>query len=239
MSYILCNTAAPVVITHPISSTINSSQTATFACVFTGYPPPNVTWERNGNLLQRGSRIQIHEMGNSITGRTSTLTVTDTTVEDTGNYICNASNSRGYKLSDSVLLTVQGMTSVCCFTVMLVTILGFWAVKPTVVAVMSSIVVREGRTATFTVNITTAIPTVLNSAGSRKWQFPNGSTITSNTRYIFSSDFLTLSIHTVTSADHGVYTFQSSNVVGVGKVTITLSVTSGMHNMAMGFIYCH
>ena len=175
-------------------------------------------------------------MGNSITGRTSTLTVTDTTVEDAGNYICNASNSRGYELSVSVSLTVQGMISVCCFTVMLVTILCFWAVKPTLVAVMLSIMVREGRTATFTVSITTAIPTVLISPGSRKWQFSNGSTITSNTRYILSSDFLTLSILTVTSADHGIYTFQASNVVGVGKVTITLSVTSGMHYMAMGLI---
>ena len=99
-------------------------------------------------------------------------------------------------------------------------------VKPSV-SVVTAPTAREGRTATLQVNITMAIPSVANSTRTRAWKFPNGSAVTSNSRYSFSSDHLTLSILVVTLTDSGKYMFQATNAAGSGTATVTLTVTPG------------
>ena len=99
-------------------------------------------------------------------------------------------------------------------------------VKPSV-SVVTPPTIREGRTATLQVTITSAIPMVANSTSTREWKFSNGSAITSNSRYSFSTDRFALSISVVTLTDSGDYTFQATNAAGSGTANITLTVTSG------------
>ena len=65
-------------------------------------------WERDGKPLSRAGKIGIVERGTATTNRTSTLTVTNVTVEDAGSYFCKANNSRGHTSSQAAVLIVQG-----------------------------------------------------------------------------------------------------------------------------------
>ena len=73
---------------------IHEGMNRTFTCEATGYPIPNVTWHRVDGSLTDG--VSMSE--NILTGDGSVitnLTIKNTSREDTGAYICVASNNIG------------------------------------------------------------------------------------------------------------------------------------------------
>lgn len=59
-----------------------------FPCIASGYPNPTIRWLKDGRPLPADSRW---------TRRTSGLTISDLRLEDSGNYICEVTNSFGSK----------------------------------------------------------------------------------------------------------------------------------------------
>lgn len=90
--------------------TITEGNSNTITCEAIGYPPPSVTWNRNDRALS--GRVSISNSVNTLTGdgnvtRVSVdLAITNAYREDTGVYICAASNFIG---SDSmnIIITIN------------------------------------------------------------------------------------------------------------------------------------
>ena len=57
---------------------VKIGESQTICCPVSGYPPPDVTWEKNGTQLQKGED--------------SMLTITPVKDEDFGNYTCTATD---------------------------------------------------------------------------------------------------------------------------------------------------
>ncbi|XP_053378005.1 muscle M-line assembly protein unc-89-like isoform X1 [Mercenaria mercenaria] len=69
---------------------IEAGQTATINCVAKGTPTPSLSWLKDGIMLASEGRVSV----DSDEGK-GMLTITDTTVDDTGVYICIAENALG------------------------------------------------------------------------------------------------------------------------------------------------
>ncbi|XP_077589202.1 vascular endothelial growth factor receptor kdr-like isoform X2 [Stigmatopora nigra] len=67
--------------------TVNSSSTLTLICLAGGSPPPNVTWYKNGVLVEEGQGVTLKPDGKLITDRVKK--------DDEGLYECVAINSEG------------------------------------------------------------------------------------------------------------------------------------------------
>ena len=85
-----------------------------FQCTATGIPTPDINWYRNGTVLSHSGDFRILVSSPSqqllLTGVyqvTQTLTITNTTVSDSGNYSCVGNNGIGIDTSTFVL-TVRG-----------------------------------------------------------------------------------------------------------------------------------
>ena len=82
----------------------------TIACETTGYPPPVIVWSRNNGVLS--DRVSVSDSvsiptGNGNVTRVSVnLTITNTSREDTGVYVCSATNYVGSD-SSNVSIIVQ------------------------------------------------------------------------------------------------------------------------------------
>jgi titin len=61
-----------------------------FQCQVTAEPEPSLAWFYNGQQLTSTPRIHL-----TFDKTTTTLTITGATVEDTGEYLCKATNSLG------------------------------------------------------------------------------------------------------------------------------------------------
>ena len=97
--------------------TVNETESADLTCTVTGTPQPNITWYvlRDGSGVTRmevveGTKYSINESvstgGDKNIQVVSVLTVSNTTMDDTGVYTCNGSNGRGSD-EDTGRLTVQ------------------------------------------------------------------------------------------------------------------------------------
>ena len=74
----------------------------TINCTFDGNPPPeNVTWERNGTILDPNTTYV------NIQTTYSELTLTLQGLEDSGTYMCVTANIIGIENSSEVNITVQ------------------------------------------------------------------------------------------------------------------------------------
>ena len=86
--------------THPSPQSVDLTQTATFTCSATGY---DVSYEwtiRSGSFPSKVTGIN-----------TNTLVIPDVRSSDDNTYTCMASNEGGSVSSNSVRLTVTGMTT--------------------------------------------------------------------------------------------------------------------------------
>ena len=130
----------PTITTQPVAQTVNSGGNATFSVTATGTPPPTYQWQFNGaNLSSQTS---------------STLTLTNVTTANAGNYDVVVSNAAGNVPSNSVALTVY--------------------IPPVITTQPVAQNVILGDTATFSVAATgTPAPTY-------QWQF-NGANLSSQT----------------------------------------------------------
>ena len=85
--------SAPVIVTQPVSQTVDVGQNVRFSVVATGTEPMNYQWLKNGV---------------SIPGATSaSYTISSAKMEDTGNYMVIVSNSVGMAVSNPATLTVK------------------------------------------------------------------------------------------------------------------------------------
>ena len=85
---------------HPQNATKIEGDNVTFTCNATGNPAPTFRWTKNGSVLRTGSRISLLSHGKH-------LTITNVTREDSGQYVCEATNNVTTVPSDSATLNVQ------------------------------------------------------------------------------------------------------------------------------------
>ena len=108
----LCYSVVPN-ITLPLDGlvyTVNETNPVTFNCSATGIPPPEITWMRNGVVLNESadSRISLSNLsgpetvptaGGNISSVSRSLTISNTRDNDSDTYTCVASNGNDVTLS--------------------------------------------------------------------------------------------------------------------------------------------
>ena len=85
---------------QPQNATKIEGDNVTFTCNATGNPAPTFRWTKNGSVLTTGSRISLSSDGKQ-------LTVANVTREDSGQYVCEATNNVTTVASDSATLNVK------------------------------------------------------------------------------------------------------------------------------------
>jgi len=102
----------PVITAQPAGLTIIGGSTVTFTAAATGGLPLNCQWQLNGVNLTNGLRISgaqttLTAAGNLYGSLASTLTISNITAADAGNYALVASNAAATVVSSNALLTVM------------------------------------------------------------------------------------------------------------------------------------
>ena len=85
---------------QPQNATKIEGSNVSFTCNATGNPAPTFRWTKNGSVLTTGSRISLSSDGKQ-------LTVANVTREDSGQYVCEATNNVTTVASDSATLNVK------------------------------------------------------------------------------------------------------------------------------------
>ena len=75
---------------------VTSPAPVSFNCTVDSYPPSDITWLHNGDEVQAAPpRVTISTVQVDNRTQENTLTLLNTTAEDTGTYTCSALNSVG------------------------------------------------------------------------------------------------------------------------------------------------
>ena len=85
---------------HPQNETKIEGDNVTFTCDATGNSAPTFNWTKDGSVLPTGLRI-------SLLSDRKQLTITNLTREDSGRYVCEATNNVTTVLSNSATLNVK------------------------------------------------------------------------------------------------------------------------------------
>ena len=86
----------PIVIDISANQTVTSPVPVSFNCTVDSYPSSNITWLHNGAYVQAAPpRVTISTFQVDNRTQESTLTLLNTTAEDTGTYTCSAVNDEG------------------------------------------------------------------------------------------------------------------------------------------------
>lgn len=86
-------------------------------CSAVSFPPSTITWGHNDTTVSNGERVMITTTMPYFFQVTSTLNVSTSMTNDTGNYSCTATSPLGMfqpATSEDVLVLVQGMHLVLC-----------------------------------------------------------------------------------------------------------------------------
>ena len=94
--YVPSPLVAPIVITTSANQIVTSPAPVSFNCTVDSYPPSTITWLHNGAEVQAAPpRVTISTVQVDNRTQENTLTLLNTTAEDTGTYTCSAVNSVG------------------------------------------------------------------------------------------------------------------------------------------------
>ena len=74
----------------------------TLSCNATGDPAPLIVWTKGGSIISKSGNPRI-----SFKGDNKTLTITNVSRNDSGQYRCVANNSAGEAISSAATLNVQ------------------------------------------------------------------------------------------------------------------------------------
>ena len=103
--YVLSHVVAPAV--TAISAKVTSQDLVSFNCTVDSYPPSTITWLHNGTEVQAAPpRVTISTVQVDNRTQESTLTLLNTTAEDTGMYTCLAVNIEGMNNMTTELLVL-------------------------------------------------------------------------------------------------------------------------------------
>lgn len=89
------------------SQLLKKGDATQLACKVTGTPPIKITWFANDREIKESSK---HKM--SFVESTAVLQLTDVTIEDSGEYMCEAQNEAGSDHCGSILI-VKGLCPHC------------------------------------------------------------------------------------------------------------------------------
>ena len=101
------STATPILVRSPSDTlSVQPSGSVVLTCEGRAAPTPDITWMRDGVILNNDANINIatNIVTDSQRNRVSTLTVSSFTMSDEGNYACNVSNTAGSVVSVRLLL---------------------------------------------------------------------------------------------------------------------------------------
>ena len=94
--YVPSPSVAPIVTAISDKQVVTSPAPVSFNCTVDSYPPSNITWLHNGAEVQAAPpRVTTSTVQVDNRTQESTLTLLNTTSEDTGTYTCSAVNSVG------------------------------------------------------------------------------------------------------------------------------------------------
>ena len=94
--HFLSHVVAPDVTAISADQEVTSPDPVSFNCTVDSYPPSVISWLHNGAEVQTApSRVTISTVQVDIRTQESTLTLLNTTAEDTGTYTCSAVNTEG------------------------------------------------------------------------------------------------------------------------------------------------
>ena len=103
------STVSPQIIDAPDNITVVQAEDASFSCLATGRPIPEIVWIRLLDMthLQAQSGLTIEEQENGNRKRMSDLTIIGVQPSDAGVYVCVARNELG-SIMGQATLTVHG-----------------------------------------------------------------------------------------------------------------------------------
>ena len=111
----------PVIIQQPVDRNVTRTEALELVCVVDGFPLPSTMWTHNDTEIPSDDPRITDEVSMDVQ-RMSTLSVTNTSSSDSGEYVCIAVSPTFDNISsDPALVLIQGqLFFLCCvFTVLL------------------------------------------------------------------------------------------------------------------------
>ena len=110
MSVLSCflYTVRPVVVLDPVSINVTRVENnIVLSCSATGFPAPAIVWYHNDTAITTMGRVNITSSSSDYQTN-STITITSSMTNDTGDYYCNATSTVGTVSTSVALALVQG-----------------------------------------------------------------------------------------------------------------------------------
>ncbi|XP_022085366.1 hemicentin-1-like isoform X2 [Acanthaster planci] len=83
---------------QPSEFFVNTGSVARLSCIIDGFPPPTITWEKDGQPIDTSRRLSVEDDG--------TLVIQQVQESDSGQYVCTAINAVGH-VTRTVVLTIH------------------------------------------------------------------------------------------------------------------------------------
>uniref|UniRef100_A0AC11DG28 Obscurin, cytoskeletal calmodulin and titin-interacting RhoGEF n=1 Tax=Ovis aries TaxID=9940 RepID=A0AC11DG28_SHEEP len=193
---------APRFLTRPKAFVVSVGKDATLSCQIVGNPTPQVSWEKDRQLVKAGGRFRLAQDGDLYR-----LTILDLALGDSGQYVCRARNAIGEAFA-AVGLQVDA-DAACAEQA------PHFLLRPT------SIRVREGAEATFRCRVRGSPPMSVSWAKDGRRL---GVLDAPRVRVEESGEASALRIQAAQPRDSGTYTVHAENPLGAASAAAGLTV---------------